>query len=83
MTVVMLATGLVVPGALVALTPSSAGAQSDPVGPVVAQIEAEVQATLTSLELELSGPFGLESTIQCLLGGELTGGFSGPCVDGG
>jgi hypothetical protein len=91
MTALTVAASLVVPGAFLVLTPSTAGAQgSDPLGPTIAQVEAavatavaNVQGTLSSLELLVTGPFGLESTVSCLLA-DLSGhpGF-GPCVDGG
>ena len=75
-----LATGLVVPGALLALTPSTAGADtSDPLGPTVTQLEASidtavanVQPTSTTLEL-LIGQLGeqpscIEYVVDGLLG---------------
>jgi hypothetical protein len=46
-----LAVGLVVPGALVALTPSTAGAAgSDPLGPTIAQLEATYAVTVANAE---------------------------------
>jgi hypothetical protein len=58
MIALVLATGLLVPGALVALTPSTAGADgTDPLGPTLAQVEAfyatavaNGQVTLASVE---------------------------------
>lgn len=83
MAVLTLAAGMVVPGAIVALTPSSAGAQTDPISPIVTQLEEALQPTINTLELDLIGPFGLESTVSCLLETVEGTGGSGPCVDGG
>jgi hypothetical protein len=81
MTVLTLAAGLVVPGALVALTPSTAGAQgSDPLGPTIAQLGATIQSTLNAVELELTGPFGLESQVSCLLQGLGLSSPLAPCI---
>jgi hypothetical protein len=87
----MLAAGLVVPGAVLALTPSSAAAAgADPLGPTISQLEASIATTeanvqfeLSSLEFTLTGPFGLESTVSCLLLDLGPTPPFGPCVDGG
>jgi hypothetical protein len=81
MTVLTLAAGLVVPGALVAFTPSAAGAQgSDPLGPTIAQLEATTQTALNAVELELTGPFGLESQVSCLLDSAGIPSPLAPCI---
>jgi hypothetical protein len=87
-----LAGGMVVSGAFVALTPSTASAQApNPLGPTIAQIEAVYATAVANAEttidtlywdnlyLDLFGPFGLESTISCLVHPPQFG----PCVDGG
>jgi hypothetical protein len=88
MAALTLAAGLILPGALVALTPSIADAQgSDPLGPTIAQVEtfyaeavANTQQTQQTLYRELFGPFGLVSGAQCLVGDALSGAPLSPCV---
>jgi hypothetical protein len=68
-----LVAGLAVPGAFVALTPSTAAAQgSDPLGPTVAQLEALTQELAANTEyalLNLEGEvqYGVYPEIYCLV----------------
>jgi hypothetical protein len=70
---------MVIPGALLALTPSSAGAQgTDPLGPTVTQLEqfyataaantqGLVNITVNEVEYLIDGPFELEAQVGCVL----------------
>jgi hypothetical protein len=64
---VVVAAGLMVPGAFVALGSSTAAAQtSDPLGPTVAQLEAEV----SQLQAEV-GQLTNPAALNCLIGAVL------------
>jgi hypothetical protein len=70
-----LAAGLVVPGAFVALTPSTAGAQgANPLAPTIAQAvlfydesAADVYLVVTDASYEALGPFGVYGEAYCLV----------------
>lgn len=86
-----LAAGLAVPGALVALTPSTAGAASDPLGPTITQLETFYAAAAANTVgaynqvywntwYILFGPFAVVPTVECLVTGILNPQpFGGPC----
>jgi hypothetical protein len=58
MTALMLAAGLIVPGAFFALTPSSAGADaSDPLGPTIAQLEATYAGAVANAVATVGGVY--------------------------
>ncbi|HEX3565276.1 MAG TPA: hypothetical protein VHU17_07885 [Acidimicrobiales bacterium] len=67
MIALVLATGLLVPGALVALTPSTAGADgTDPLGPTIAQIEAFYAGAVANAQSTSNDLFGtLPSVLEC------------------